>query len=234
MKQVAAAKIRRAEAARQARASLRRRARARCCGDLIGAVASVDHPFMKPGSAGAPAGIVLITADKGLAGAFNSNVIRAAEQLRARARRTRVTTPSASRRATRCGGMGNARSSRRGRSAATSKLDTARDGRAPRQPTTFAHGSISEIVLVSQQLVTMMSQRPADAQARADSLPQMQAALRGSRASAAESKARRGRSSSRRRRSSCSRASCRSISSSRSTPRCSKPMPRSSPRSSSR
>ncbi len=34
---------------------------------------------MKPGRAGAPAGIVLITADKGLAGAFNSNVIGAAE-----------------------------------------------------------------------------------------------------------------------------------------------------------
>ena len=34
---------------------------------------------MKPGREGAPAGIVLMTADKGLAGAFNSNVIGAAE-----------------------------------------------------------------------------------------------------------------------------------------------------------
>ena len=30
---------------------------------------------MKPGKAGAPAGVILMTADKGLAGAFNSNVI---------------------------------------------------------------------------------------------------------------------------------------------------------------
>ena len=34
---------------------------------------------MKPGNASAPAGVILMTADKGLAGAFNSNVIRAGE-----------------------------------------------------------------------------------------------------------------------------------------------------------
>ena len=43
---------------------------------------------MKPGKAGAPAGVILMTADKGLAGAFNANVIRAAE-LFARDRRGR-------------------------------------------------------------------------------------------------------------------------------------------------
>jgi F-type H+-transporting ATPase subunit gamma len=80
MKQVAAAKIRRAEAARK-RARPYADALAEMLGDLIGAVSSVDHPFMKPGKAGAPPGIVLISADKGLAGAFNSNVIHAAEQL---------------------------------------------------------------------------------------------------------------------------------------------------------
>ena len=31
---------------------------------------------MKPGKEGAPTGVILMTADKGLAGAFNSNVIR--------------------------------------------------------------------------------------------------------------------------------------------------------------
>ncbi|HXO16833.1 MAG TPA: FoF1 ATP synthase subunit gamma, partial [Candidatus Dormibacteraeota bacterium] len=79
MKQVAAAKIRRAEAARK-RARPYADALAEMLSDLIAAVSSVDHPFMKPGKAGAPAGIVLVSADKGLAGAFNSNVIGAAER----------------------------------------------------------------------------------------------------------------------------------------------------------
>ena len=34
--------------------------------DLLAAVGTVDHPFMKPGAAGAPAGVILMTADKGL------------------------------------------------------------------------------------------------------------------------------------------------------------------------
>src|SRR5579863_1388435 len=80
MKQVAAAKIRRAEAARK-RARPYADALSQMLHDLIGAVHSVDHPFMQPGKSGAPAGIVLISADKGLAGAFNSNVIHAAEDL---------------------------------------------------------------------------------------------------------------------------------------------------------
>ena len=39
---------------------------------LMRAVTHVDHPFMKPGTDGAPAGVIVMTADKGLAGAFNS------------------------------------------------------------------------------------------------------------------------------------------------------------------
>src|ERR1700689_227727 len=78
VKQVAAAKIRRAEEARR-RARPYADAIAEMLDDLMAAVASVDHPFMKPGKAGAPSGIILMSADKGLAGAFNSNVIRAAE-----------------------------------------------------------------------------------------------------------------------------------------------------------
>ncbi|MBV9439877.1 MAG: F0F1 ATP synthase subunit gamma, partial [Candidatus Eremiobacteraeota bacterium] len=48
--------------------------------DLIANVGVVDHPFMRAGSAGAPAGVILMTADKGLAGSFNANLIRTAEQ----------------------------------------------------------------------------------------------------------------------------------------------------------
>ncbi|HYZ17575.1 MAG TPA: ATP synthase F1 subunit gamma [Candidatus Acidoferrum sp.] len=78
MKQVAAAKIRRAEALQK-----QSRPYADAIGamlrDLIANVGSVDHPFMKPGRAGAPDGVIVMTADKGLAGSFNANLIRSAE-----------------------------------------------------------------------------------------------------------------------------------------------------------
>ncbi len=78
MKQVAAAKIRRAEALQK-----RSRPYADAIGamlrDLIASVGAVDHPFMKPGAASAPGGVILMTADKGLAGSFNANLIRSAE-----------------------------------------------------------------------------------------------------------------------------------------------------------
>ncbi len=78
MKQVAAAKIRRAEALQK-----QSRPYADAIGamlrDLIANVGTVDHPFMKPGRSDAPAGVILMTADKGLAGSFNANLIRSAE-----------------------------------------------------------------------------------------------------------------------------------------------------------
>ena len=78
MKQVAAAKIRRAEALQK-----QSRPYADAIGamlrDLIANVGAVDHPFMKPGAANAPGGVILMTADKGLAGSFNANLIRSAE-----------------------------------------------------------------------------------------------------------------------------------------------------------
>ena len=81
MKQVAAAKIRRAELA-QKQARPYADAMSEMLRDLMASVSNVDHPFMKPGRDGAPSGVILMTADKGLAGAFNSNMIRAAEQFR--------------------------------------------------------------------------------------------------------------------------------------------------------
>src|ERR1700694_164358 len=80
MKQVAAAKIRRADALQK-----QSRPYADAIGvmlrDLIANVGSVDHPFMKPGREDAPGGVILMPADKGLAGSFNSNLIRQAEVL---------------------------------------------------------------------------------------------------------------------------------------------------------
>src|SRR5579863_8691403 len=81
MKQVAAAKIRRAEMA-QKQARPYADTLSEMLRDLMAAVTTVDHPFMKPGNAGAPAGVILMTADKGLAGSFNSNAISAAEEYR--------------------------------------------------------------------------------------------------------------------------------------------------------
>jgi F-type H+-transporting ATPase subunit gamma len=156
MKQVAAAKIRRAEAARK-RARPYADALGEMLGDLISAVSSVDHPFMKPGKEGAPPGIILMSSDKGLAGAFNSNVVRAAEDFaRAQGAVRYYTVGVKARNAVRRLGAADHPSWPLG---ADSKLDTAREV-AHRTAEDFQRGEISEIVLVSQKLVTMMLQRP--------------------------------------------------------------------------
>jgi F-type H+-transporting ATPase subunit gamma len=49
--------------------------------------ANIDHPLLKPREQVRRSGILLITSDRGLAGAYNANAIRAAEQLRARLER---------------------------------------------------------------------------------------------------------------------------------------------------
>jgi F-type H+-transporting ATPase subunit gamma len=156
MKQVAAAKIRRAEALQK-----QSRPYADAIGamlrDLIANVGSIDHPFMKPGREGAPGGVILMTADKGLAGSFNANLIRAAEiharenaglawfavgikarnALRRQGRETLQFWPLAQ------GGM----------------FDTAQE-LAHRVTADFTEGRISSITLVSPKLVNMMTQRP--------------------------------------------------------------------------
>jgi F-type H+-transporting ATPase subunit gamma len=156
MKQVAAAKIRRASAA-QKRARPYADALGEMLADLIRAVSSVDHPFMKPGKEGAPAGIVLISADKGLAGALNSNVIGAAERFaRAQSGVRYYTVGVKARNAVRRWGMPDHSTWPLG---GESKIHTAREV-AARASDDFKTGTISEIVLVSQKLVSMMSQRP--------------------------------------------------------------------------
>jgi F-type H+-transporting ATPase subunit gamma len=156
MKQVAAAKIRRAEEARK-RARPYADALAEMLADLIAAVSTVDHPFMKPGNESAPAGIVLMSADKGLAGAFNSNVIHAAEIFaRGRSGVAYYTVGLKARNAVRRMGISDQPAWPLG---AASKIATAREI-ANRVADDFVHGTISEIVVVSQKLVSMMSQRP--------------------------------------------------------------------------
>jgi len=156
MKQVAAAKIRRAEEARK-RARPYADALAEMLADLMAAVSTVDHPFMKPGNESAPAGIVLMSADKGLAGAFNSNVIHAAEVFaRGRSGVAYYTVGIKARNAVRRMGFSDRPTWPLG---ATSKVATAREV-AQRVAGDFVDGTISEVVVVSQKLVSMMSQRP--------------------------------------------------------------------------
>jgi F-type H+-transporting ATPase subunit gamma len=48
--------------------------------DLAAAGAEVDHPLLRPAEDPAKVGVVVLSADRGLAGAFNSQVIKAAER----------------------------------------------------------------------------------------------------------------------------------------------------------
>ncbi|MGA8839292.1 MAG: ATP synthase F1 subunit gamma [Candidatus Aquilonibacter sp.] len=156
MKQVAAAKIRRAEQA-QKEARPYADTLGEMLQDLMAAVSSVDHPFMKAGNAGAPPGVVLMTADKGLAGAFNSNVIRAGE-LYAREHKDVAwyTVGVKARNAVRR--MGQAERPTWAINV-PSKLDVAREV-AQRVSDDFVDGKISEIVLISSKLISMLSQKP--------------------------------------------------------------------------
>jgi F-type H+-transporting ATPase subunit gamma len=156
MKQVAAAKIRRAEQL-QKQSRPYADALAAMLRDLMANVSTVDHPFMKPGKAGTPLGVILMTADKGLAGAFNANLIREAETY-ARANANVVWYAVGTK----------GRNTLRRRSEATNQawalttgvmLDTARE-LAAKVTADFTSGAIGGIVLIAPKLVSMMSQKP--------------------------------------------------------------------------
>jgi F-type H+-transporting ATPase subunit gamma len=156
MKQVAAAKIRRAEMV-QKQARPYADTLAEMLRDLMAAVSHVDHPFMKPGKTGAPTGIVLMTADKGLAGAFNSNVIRSAELFARECGSVRwYTVGVKARNAVRRWGYADPAT---WPLSAASKIDIARDV-SRRVTDDFTGGTISEIMLVSSKMISMMSQKP--------------------------------------------------------------------------
>jgi F-type H+-transporting ATPase subunit gamma len=154
MKQVAAAKIRRAEIAqRQARPYAE--TISAMLQDLMDAAGSIDHPFMRPGSSGAPKGVVVMTADKGLAGAFNSNIVRHAESYRSGGALW-YCVGTKGRNATRRWG---AQTPLAVALSGGSKLDAARQV-AAKVTDDFVAGTISEIVLVQSKLVSTMTQRP--------------------------------------------------------------------------
>jgi F-type H+-transporting ATPase subunit gamma len=156
MKQVAAARIRRAEML-QKQSRPYADALATMLRDLMASVASVDHPFMKPGREGAPLGVILMTSDKGLAGAFNSNLIRQAELFgREQANLAWYSV-----------GIKGRNALRRQKGPTESfwpltqgvMLDVAREV-ANRVSDDFISGKISGITLISPKLISTMSQRP--------------------------------------------------------------------------
>ena len=156
MKQVAAAKIRRAEIV-QKQARPYAEAVGAMLRDLMAAVGTVDHPFMKPGTEGAPKGVILMTADKGLAGAFNSNVIRQAEQFaRANPNVAFYAVGNKARNATK---RMMAETKYSASLSAGEKLAIAREV-AAKVTDDFTSGTISEIVLVSSKMISVMVQRP--------------------------------------------------------------------------
>jgi len=156
MKQVAAAKIRRAEMV-QKQARPYAEALGAMLRDLMAAVGSVDHPFMKAGREGAPRGVILMTADKGLAGAFNSNVVREAERfVRANGDVVIYAVGNKARNATRRMAW---RTEFAAALSAGDKLDVAKQV-AAKVSDDFNAGKISEIVLISSKLISVMAQRP--------------------------------------------------------------------------
>ncbi len=160
MKQVAAAKIRRAETA-QKQARPYAETLSEMLRDLMASVSSVDHPFMKPGRQGAPSGVILMTADKGLAGAFNSNAIRQAELYRRdRADAVFYTVGIKARNAARRFGQSDRPTWPLN---APSKIDAAREV-AQRVTDDFVEGKIGDITLIRQTFVSMISQKPVTSQ----------------------------------------------------------------------
>ena len=79
MELIAAARIARAqervEAARPYAEAMRR-----LVASVAGAVTNVDHPLLKEPEEARDVGLVVITSDRGLAGPYNSNILRAAER----------------------------------------------------------------------------------------------------------------------------------------------------------
>jgi F-type H+-transporting ATPase subunit gamma len=156
MKQVAAARIRRAELL-QKQSRPYADALAAMLRDLMASVSSVDHPFMKPGREGAPLGVIVMTSDKGLAGAFNSNLIRQAEIFGRENANVQWYSVGI-----------KGRNALRRQKGPTQQfwpltqgvmIDVAREV-AQKVSDDFVAGTISGITLISPKLINMMSQRP--------------------------------------------------------------------------
>ncbi|TAM61298.1 ATP synthase F1 subunit gamma [bacterium] len=163
MKQVAAARIRRAEAAMRAARPYAQRMRA-MLDDLVEKGGKIDHPWLQPARAGRPLGIVLMTADKGLAGAYNANTVREAERF-ARGRQGESIVWYAV-------GQKAAQAVRRAHGELGANWVLVSKERpmveqarliAERLAGDFAGGQVGEIAIVRPRFVSMLTQRPESA-----------------------------------------------------------------------
>ncbi|MDE2573139.1 MAG: ATP synthase F1 subunit gamma [bacterium] len=160
MKQVAAARIRRAEAAMRAARPYAERMRF-MLDELVEKGGKVDHPWLQPPVAGKSLAVVLLTADKGLAGAFNANTVREAERfVRSRGGESVLWYPV---------GTKAIQAVRRLRGEAPAQwllapkdLPMVEQARkvAQRLTSDFAEGRIGEIALVRPRFISMLTQRP--------------------------------------------------------------------------
>jgi|SRR5579872_448618 len=160
MKQVAAARIRRAEAAMRAARPYAERMRA-MLDDLVEKGGKIDHPWLQPAASDKPVAIVLMTADKGLAGAYNANTVREAEKY-ARSRSGQSLIWYA---------VGNkaAQAVRRAKGEfggnwhlVTPERSMVEQARliAERLAHDFATGRMGEVTIVRPRFISMMTQRP--------------------------------------------------------------------------
>jgi F-type H+-transporting ATPase subunit gamma len=163
MRMVAGAKLRRAQSAIEAarpyaeamRATLREVARAQ---------KDAEHPLLKPHESVRASEIVVVTSDRGLCGAFNTNLLKFAQQaVAARAGRS-VTITTAGRKANEFfrkrfpDAMGAAYPQQ-----GWVRYEQAADI-GKRLAERYASGQVDEVVLVYNEFVSAMSQRPREVQ----------------------------------------------------------------------
>ncbi|MDQ2817673.1 MAG: ATP synthase F1 subunit gamma [Candidatus Eremiobacteraeota bacterium] len=156
MKMVAGARIRRAELAMRAA-----RPYSAAIGEMLAEVSrtagGLDHPLLRERAPKTPA-VLLMTADKGLAGAFNANLARAAQAVAAQGGPQTVLY---------CVGTKGATMLRRSayRAAATWPLGVGPFASAAREISArisedFAAGTVDSVTLVSSRFVSTIVQRP--------------------------------------------------------------------------
>jgi F-type H+-transporting ATPase subunit gamma len=163
MRMVAAAKLRRAQEAIEAARPYAEAMRS-TLEEVAAGVPDAEHPLLKPRESVKTLEVVIVTSDRGLCGAFNSNVIKHADALIAS--RTDDVEQIV---VTAVGRKANEHARRRGYKLRTthSGLGTIAYGDAIEIATALAHryaeGEVDEVVLVYAEFVSTLTQMPRSA-----------------------------------------------------------------------
>jgi F-type H+-transporting ATPase subunit gamma len=163
MRMVAGAKLRRAQSAVEAarpyadamRATLREVARAQ---------KDAEHPLLSPHESVRASEVLVVTSDRGLCGAFNTNVLKFAQQLIAARAGQSVTISTAGRKANEFfrRRFPNAMGADYPQQGWVRYEQAAAIGK--RLAERYASGQVDEVVLVYSEFVSVMSQRPREVQ----------------------------------------------------------------------